>query len=154
MTWLAWFALTMLVIGVFMSPANVAALGGAAAGYIYFLWPRSVASPAPKKFAPPPETRADAAVAVQTRNAARYAAIKKALQTQSDSDIDRLIAQSEREIVRGVNICPPPDYKPENSDGYCLRCEGFAECSARYLRLNRPAQATAPDAATTEAAPV
>src|SRR6266567_429012 len=43
-TWLAWFALTMLVIGVFMSSANVAALGGAAAGYIYFLWHRTLAS--------------------------------------------------------------------------------------------------------------
>jgi hypothetical protein len=84
---------------------------------------------------------------MQTRNAARWAAIKKALQTKSDSDIDRLIAQSEREIVRGVNICPPVDYKPESPDGYCLRCEGFAECSARYLRLNRPAGKSG-DAAT------
>ena len=55
--------------------------------------------------------------------------------------------RGEREIVRGVNICPPADYKPENSDGYCIRCEGFAECSARYLKLHRPApstQSTAP----------
>ena len=152
-TWLAWFALLMLVIGVFMSPANVAALAGAAAGYIYFLWHRILPAAARKPFAPPtPEARVDRAVLSQTRNAARYAAIRKALQTQSDADIDRLIAQSELEIVRGVNICPPADYKPEASDGYCLRCEGFPECSARYLRLNRPAQAQARDAAG-EAAP-
>ena len=42
------------------------------------------------------------------------------------------------EIVRGVNICPPVDYKPEHSDRYCVRCEGFAECTARNMRLNRP----------------
>ena len=152
-TWLALFALTMLVIGVFMSTANVAALGGAAAGYIYFLWHRRLPSPAPKQFTlPTPEAKVDAAVAMQTRNAARYAAMRKALQTQSAADIDRLIAQSEREIIRGVNICPPVDYKPEASDGYCLRCEGFAECSARYLRLNRPAPQ--PGDSAPEAAPI
>jgi len=48
-----------------------------------------------------------------------------------------------------VNICPPADYKPENPDGYCIRCEGFAECSTRFLKANRPAssvQSTAPAA--------
>jgi hypothetical protein len=64
--------------------------------------------------------------------------VKKALSTASDSDIDRLIGLSERDLVRGVNICPPVDYKPEHSDRYCVRCEGFAECTARHLRLNRP----------------
>src|SRR5437762_943757 len=56
----------------------------------------------------------------------------------SNADIDRLISIAEREIVRGVNICPPVDYKPEHSDRYCVRCEGFAECTARNMRLNRP----------------
>jgi hypothetical protein len=76
---------------------------------------------------------------------ARVAAMKKALTTASSSDIDRLIEVSEREMVRGVNICAPIDYKPEHSDRYCIRCEGFAECTARHLRLNRPA-ATEPEA--------
>ena len=68
------------------------------------------------------------------QNVARHAAIKH---VASDAEIDRLIGQCEREIVPGVNICPPADYKPDNVDGYCLRCEGFAECSARHLRMNR-----------------
>jgi hypothetical protein len=68
----------------------------------------------------------------------RVSAVKKALATGADADIDRLIGLAEREIVRGVNICSPVDYKPENSDRYCVRCEGFAECTARHLRLNRP----------------
>jgi hypothetical protein len=40
-----------------------------------------------------------------------------------------------------VNICPPADYKPENNDGYCIRCDGFSECSARFLMMKRPAAA-------------
>ena len=75
------------------------------------------------------------------RNSARFVAIKKAVASAADADIARLIAQCDSEAVPGVNICPPADYKPENSDRYCIRCEGFAECSARYLRLHRPAAA-------------
>jgi hypothetical protein len=70
-------------------------------------------------------------------NAARHAGIKHALAAASDSEIDRLIAECERDTVPGVNVCPPADYKPENADGYCIRCDGFAECSARHLRLKR-----------------
>ena len=36
------------------------------------------------------------------------------------------------------------DFKPEHPDRYCIRCEGFAECSARHLRLNRAAAAAPP----------
>ena len=85
---------------------------------------------------------------MMTQNLTRAAAMKKALSTGSQSDIDRLIALSEKEIVRGVNICPPVDYKPEHSDRYCVRCEGFAECTARHLRLNRPRVEIPPDAVT------
>jgi hypothetical protein len=77
------------------------------------------------------------------RNLTRVTAVKKVLATGSDVDIDRLISIAEREIVRGVNICPPVDYKPEHSDRYCVRCEGFAECTARHMRLNRPKRAEA-----------
>jgi len=49
-----------------------------------------------------------------------------------------------------VNICPPVDYKPEDSDRYCVRCEGFAECTARHLRLNRPVPVPAASEAVTE----
>jgi hypothetical protein len=49
-----------------------------------------------------------------------------------------LIKLAEREIVSGVNICSPGDFKPEHSDRYCVRCEGFAECTVRHLRMNRP----------------
>ena len=97
-----------------------------------------------------PTSNEQATITTATRNIARVAAVKKALSTASESDIDRLIAISERDIVRGVNICPPVDYKPEHSDRYCVRCEGFAECTARHLRLNRPKRVDATSEVVTE----
>ena len=119
------------------------ALGGAALSFGYFLLLRHLPAPRPVGYVEPKERDADALVQRATRNVARVAAVKNALTTANDSEIDRLIALSQREIVPGVNICPPVDYKPESSDGYCVRCEGFAECTARHLRLNRPAKANA-----------
>jgi membrane associated rhomboid family serine protease len=140
-TFLAWLALLALILGIFMgNRANIAALVGAAFGYAYYLSQRvRVAVAAPSGFAAPPIDAEEMIIRTATRNVARVAAMKNALKTASDSEIDRLIEVSEREIVRGVNICPPTDFKPETSDRYCVRCEGFAECSARHLRLNRPA---------------
>ena len=144
-TFLALLALAALLVGVFFGNAsNIAALAGAATAFIYYLSQRVRRAPdaAPSGFAPADE--ADPLVLV-TRNMTRVAAMKKALSTRSDADIDRLIAASEKEIVAGVNICAPADFKPEHPDRYCIRCEGFAECSARHLRLNRPATAPGRD---------
>jgi membrane associated rhomboid family serine protease len=135
--WLAWIVAGTLVYGTFAgSSASIPVLGGAIVGYVFYLLHRAPAAvieegrenrDAPKLSAEMPGVR----------NAARFVAMKKAIAAQNDAEIDRLIAQSEREIVQGVNICPPADYKPEHHDGYCIRCEGYAECSVRYLRLNR-----------------
>ena len=62
--------------------------------------------------------------------------IRQALARKSEADLQRLLGHCEREITPNVNICPPADYKPEHPDGYCIRCEGFAECSVRYLKMN------------------
>jgi len=35
-------------------------------------------------------------------------------------------------VVPGVKICKPVDFKGDR-DGVCVRCEGFAECSLRYV---------------------
>ena len=137
-TYLAYLALAALVVGVFFGgQSNLAVLIGAAAGYAYYLSQRvSVVLVKPRAAQPSPE---DNGITTMTRNVARTSAMKKALATGSQSDIDRLIGLSEKEVVRGVNICAPVDFKPEHSDRYCVRCEGFAECTARHLRLNRPA---------------
>jgi membrane associated rhomboid family serine protease len=149
-TLLAWLALAALVAGAFFGGrANLAALVGAAAGFAYYLSQRIRAvTVMPPGYAPASDQ--EASIATATRNLARVVAVKKALSTGSESDIDRLTAISERDIVRGVNICPPVDYKPENSDRYCVRCEGFAECTARHLRLNRPKRVEAPSEVVTE----
>jgi membrane associated rhomboid family serine protease len=140
-TFLAWLALLALGVGIFLgNRANIAALVGAAFGYAYYLSQRvRLAVAAPGGFAAVPLDAEEMIIRTATRNITRVAAMKNALTTASDSEIDRLIEVSEREIVTGVNICPPGDFKPESPDRYCVRCEGFAECSARHLRLNRPA---------------
>jgi len=140
--WLAYISAGMLVYGAATGAnASVPVLAGSIASYVYFLLHRLPAPviKAPRENAEGPKAPSSDMSAV--RNAARFVAIKKALATQNGADIDRLIAQHEKEIVSGVNICPPADYKPEHHDGYCIRCEGFAECSARYLRLNRTSAA-------------
>ena len=35
-------------------------------------------------------------------------------------------------VVSGVKICKPIDFKGDR-DGICVKCEGFAECSLRYV---------------------
>lgn len=139
---LAVFALAVLVYGVFtVGAANLAALAGATAGYFFYLSQRIrirfvSADEILDEEIPP--VRIDT---TPIQNAARFNAIKQAISNRSDGDVERLLAQCERDTVPNVKICPPIDYKPENPDGYCVRCEGFAECSARYLRTNRPAPA-------------
>ncbi|HEX8410261.1 MAG TPA: rhomboid family intramembrane serine protease [Thermoanaerobaculia bacterium] len=139
-----------LVFGVFAGGrANIAALTGALLGLVYFLMNRAPAALPPSAApafppVPPVPPRIDT---IAMHNAARWAAVKH---VSSHAEVERLIAQCERDTVPGVNVCPPADYKPDHTDGYCIRCEGFAECSARYLRSRVPA-ATSIAAATTAA---
>ena len=140
-TLLAWLAVIALAAGVFFgSKANLAALAGSAAGYAYFASQRSRAA-APFAAKAPDPSPDDSRVQAGARNQPRVAAMKRALATGSTTDIDRLIELSQRERVSGVNICPPADFKPEHPDRYCIRCEGFAECSARNLTIHRPGAA-------------
>lgn len=137
---LAVFALAVLVYGAMSGgAANLAALAGAAVAYVYYLSHRvRVRVVTQADIAEDvPQVRIDS---TPVQNGARYHAIKHALATGSESELERLLMLCEREIAPNVNICPPVDYKPENPDGYCIKCEGFAECSARYLRLNRPGE--------------
>jgi membrane associated rhomboid family serine protease len=144
------FAAAILVYGAIAGgKANIAALGGSAAAYVYFLSQRIRVTWVTGE---DPESRREIRIdTTAIHNSARFAGIKRAVASGSQSDFDRLLAQAESEIVAGVNICPPADYKPDHVDGYCIRCEGFAECSARFLRAHRPPAApklaaTAPDA--------
>jgi membrane associated rhomboid family serine protease len=136
--WLAYIAAMVLIAGVFAGGrSNAAALAGAAAAYTYYLTQRIriVVIDKSKREDREPGDEIDSTA---IRNASRFVAIKRAVSAGRAADVDRLIAQAERDIVRGVNICPPVDFKPESTDGYCIRCEGFAECSARFLAMHRP----------------
>jgi membrane associated rhomboid family serine protease len=134
---LAMASFVVLLYGVYTGgAANLAALGGALAGYLYFMSQRMTPKPVAVSKPIPQMTRAEV---MAMQNAARFAAMKHALASGIPHEADRLAEQCERDTVSGVNICPPADFKPESTDGYCIRCEGFAECSARYLRAQRPA---------------
>jgi membrane associated rhomboid family serine protease len=136
--WLAYVALGVLIAGVFAGGrSNMAALAGAVVAMMYYVTQR-VRIVVVEKEKPAPPARGDYELGDGTaiRNAARFVGIKRAVAGKA-GDIEKLHAQCEREVVPGVNICPPADYKPEHTDGYCIRCEGFAECSARYLSAYR-----------------
>ncbi len=142
--WLAYLAAGLLFYGAVLGGrSNIAVLGGAIAGYAFYLLNRMPVVHVVRNDKPVAEPKVLATDTTAVRNGARFAAMKKAIAAGSQAEIDRLIALCEGEIVRPVNICPPVDYKPDNNDGYCIRCEGFAECSARYLRLQQRAAAPA-----------
>ena len=117
--------------------ANLAAMAGAAVGFFYYLTQRArvvVAAVAKQVAISAEQQPVPRAETMAMLNAARYAAIRQALSAGAAAELERLAVQCERDTVPDVNICPPADYKPEATDGYCVRCEGFAECSARWLR--------------------
>jgi membrane associated rhomboid family serine protease len=144
--WLAYLSIGFLIVtSVMGSRASMAALGGAALSYGYYALyfglpslPRRTSRPAARVVSGndlPPTVDYN----LTNRNRARFAKMKQALASASPFDIDQQIRLLEPEIIPGVNICPPVDFKPENSDGYCVRCEGFAECSIRHIKANQPA---------------
>jgi membrane associated rhomboid family serine protease len=47
-------------------------------------------------------------------------------------DAEKLRSELPALVVPGVNICKPVDFKGDK-DGVCVKCEGFAECSLRYI---------------------
>ncbi len=144
-----------LVYGVIAGgKANIAALVGAMSGLVYFVMLRVRIVIVTTKSATPVASSSEPRIdTVALHNAARYAGIKQAIASGSQSDAERLIGQCDRDTVANVNICPPADYKPEHTDGYCIRCEGFSECSARYLRARFGTAATTASVAAAPTAP-
>jgi membrane associated rhomboid family serine protease len=138
-SWIAYIALGYLLLTAFGSKQSIAALGGAAAsyGYFYLITRMPERKRIPLAFQPPKpivETNYD----VAHKNRTQYGKMKEALGSGSAERIEQLAGGIAPNIVPGVNVCPPVDFKPEDSDGYCIRCEGFNECSVRYLRARVP----------------
>lgn len=143
--WLGYIAAGLLLFGAVMrSPDSLAALGGAVLSYGWYLWrfrPGVRIPRARKSFVPPAPVVTPAVESTAAKNLEQFAAMKNALASGSAGQVNDLADLIRPKIVPGVNICPPADYKPEHQDGYCVRCEGFAECSVRYLGL-RSAEAS------------
>jgi membrane associated rhomboid family serine protease len=138
-TWLAYIALGFLLFSAFGSSGSIAALGGAAVSYGYFLLISRIPfrRKIPAAFQPPKpiiETNYD----VAHKNRTQYTKMKDALGSGSPERVEQLANSIAPNIVPGVNVCPPADFKPDHADGYCIRCEGFNECSVRYLKAKMP----------------
>ncbi len=139
--WIAWFAAGMLVIGVVRrDPANIAALGGVLASVVYYLYSQRPGRLLPRKvpaaFRPAAETSSSSELGLQETNLRTFSHLKSVIESGDEGEMQALVTSLEKSIVPGVNICPPVDYKPENEDRYCVRCEGFAECTVRFFNLN------------------
>jgi len=138
--WIAWFSVGMLIFGIVgRDPGNIAALGGVLASGAYFVFSQRPGRILPRKvpaaFRPAPETPTTTEQGAAERNLELFAEVKRVLASGNDDEKQALTRSIDKQVVAGVNICPPADYKPENDDRYCVRCEGFAECTIRFMNL-------------------
>lgn len=136
--WLAWLAVALLVLGLFGAPRvyiPVSAGVAAAWGYyrIFMAGGRRVKVPSGFKAAREAVGRASEETTAHA-NVEQFQETKRISEEGSTDERRVRIEHLEQRITPGVNICPPIDFKPEAEDGFCARCEGFNECSARWLK--------------------
>jgi membrane associated rhomboid family serine protease len=146
--WLAWLALAGLLWGFVQAVAagrpglGFVQLAGSGAGFLFF-WVRHHGRFQAKK-----ATQA-AVVAVKSAGAIRSDAalerrnrelfprvedLRRAVRAGDPPPRQREFeAELGKLVVPGVRICKPIDYKGDK-DGICVSCEGFAECSLRYVK--------------------
>jgi len=152
--WMAWLGAALLVwtfVGSLLAGragAGFANLVGASAGFLFF-WIRHRGLQKAKK------ARREAVVALKSAGAIREDAVLERrnrdlfprveelrLAARAGGDLAPKLREFEGElqklVVPGVNVCKPVDFKGDK-DGICLKCEGFAECSLRYVR-GKPAE--------------
>jgi membrane associated rhomboid family serine protease len=145
--WIAFFSAGVLGLAFFRDlfsfgagPAFVRVLG-AGAGFLYF-WVRHHGRFKARKVAREAIVAVKSAGAVrqdeelEKRNRELFPRVE-ALRTSERTGAapaggEGLRSELTRLVVPGVNICKPVDFKGDR-DGICVKCEGFAECSLRYL---------------------
>jgi membrane associated rhomboid family serine protease len=137
--WIAWFAIALLglhVMGDMRSGLPVAL--GTAASWLYFRFglEGNLRLRAPRGFTPSAPAGGDAGdeSRLAQNHREQFQTTKRMALEGTPEERAGHLEELESRIVPGVNICPPVDFKPEAEDAYCIRCEGFSECSARYLR--------------------
>jgi membrane associated rhomboid family serine protease len=146
--WIAWIALAGLAWSFVQAVlagqpgAGFVQVAGAGAGFLFF-WIRHHGRFRAKKAAHA------AVVAVKTAGAVRSDAVLERRNRELFPKVEDLRRATrggdppprQREfeaelrtlVVPGVNVCKPIDFKGDK-DGICVRCEGFAECSLRYVK--------------------
>jgi membrane associated rhomboid family serine protease len=144
--WLAWITAAYLVfsfVSLTLRGAPLAALVqlvGTSAGFLYFwvrhqaLWrARKAGREAVAAVKSAGAVREDQALEKRNRELfPRVAARRVAIKTGAVPVAGPLEVELQRLVVPGVKICKPIDFKGDK-DGVCVKCEGFAECSMRYL---------------------
>jgi hypothetical protein len=137
--WIAWFAIALLgihVFGDFRSGFPVAL--GTALSWLYFRFflEGNLRVRAPRGFSPAPSEGGDAGDEgrLAQRHREQFETTRRMALEGTPEERAAHLQELDANVVPGVNICPPVDFKPEAEDAYCVRCEGFSECSARYLR--------------------
>lgn len=147
--WLAWITAALLVFGF----ATDLAMGlgtalvrviGAASGFLWFLARREGKSRARRAVFHAATVvkavgtlRQDGALEKRNRELfPRVEELRNAVRLAQGGELAEgqrtFRSQVERLVVSGVNVCKPVDFKGDR-DGVCLKCEGFAECSLRYV---------------------
>ena len=145
--WLAWLALAGLLWGFLRAVLagrpglGFVQLAGAGAGFLFF-WvrhhgrfqARKAAQSAVVAVKSAGAVRAD--TALERRNRELFPRVEDLRRAVKGGDPPPRAREFEEElrklVVPGVNICKPVDFKGDR-DGICVRCEGFAECSLRYV---------------------
>lgn len=145
--WLAWLALGILIYGLLTrAPSSLGAAGGAILSMSYYFFRirqqpvRRIRVQTPRESGVVP-VAGGATDKLADENLASFQTTRRLAETGSSEERQERIAALSKKIVPGVNICPPADFKPQAEDRYCVRCEGFNECSARWLRLQEDQQA-------------
>ncbi len=151
--WLAWIAAALLLLGFFRDLLG-AGVGtalvriiGSSAGFA-FVWirergrfhARKAAREAVSAVKSAGAVHEDAALARRNRELfPKVEALRAA--TSADGplppDLEAFEMDLRKLVVPGVNICKPVDFKGDK-DGICVKCEGFAECSLRYVAGQPP----------------
>ncbi len=147
--WLAWLGAALLgwsFLGAALSGrigAGLANLCGASAGFLWF-WIRHRGLQKARR------ARRDAVAAVKSAGAIRedaslerrnrdlfpkVEALRASVRAGGDLPPKGTAFEEELRslVVPDVKICKPVDFKGDK-DGICIRCEGFAECSLRYVK--------------------
>jgi membrane associated rhomboid family serine protease len=146
--WLAWLALAGLGWAFLQATlagrpaAGFVTVAGSAAGFLFFWIRHHGAWKARKKIV-------EAAVAVKSAGAVREDSLLERRNRELFPRVEELRLKARQGgdlpprtrdfaselaalVVPGVKICKPIDFKGDR-DGICVKCEGFAECSLRYI---------------------